>query len=184
MVFQIGLVLARELYVAVCAPSSINIFLQSPVEHYHFIELLMNCTSSDPPLLWCQVPRHCRTDCRGGDWRRQDRWSLPLGRGMSRCCYWLTSPGALALTIMVELAVLGDGVPDALTVMPGELCWWCGVRDRPRGRVEPWGFLEPVGVNVRGSSWPWHLKYWHGQDVCKYQDRWYNSFEYCSVCFQ
>ena len=34
----------------------------------------------------------------------------------------VTRPGALALTIMVELAVLGDGVPDALTVMPGELC--------------------------------------------------------------
>ena len=47
---------------------------------------------------------------------------VPLGRGMSRCCCWLTSPGAL--TIMVELAgrksLMGDGVPDALTVMSGE----------------------------------------------------------------
>ena len=47
---------------------------------------------------------------------------VPLGRGMRRCCCWLTSPGAL--TIMVELAgrksLMGDGVPDALTVMSGE----------------------------------------------------------------
>ena len=46
---------------------------------------------------------------------------VPLGRGMRRCCCWLTSPGAL--TIMVELAgrksLMGEGVPD--TVMPGEL---------------------------------------------------------------
>ena len=52
MVFQIGLVLARELRVAVFALSSRNIFLQPPVEHYYFIELIVNCTSSDPPLLW------------------------------------------------------------------------------------------------------------------------------------
>ena len=111
---------------------------------------------------------------------------VPLGRGMRRCCCWLTSPGAL--TIMVELAgrksLMGDGVPDALTVMSGERSWWCwcGVRDRPRGRVEPWGFLELVGVNVRGSSWPPDpdicLKYWHIKDVCKDQDRLYHSFEY------
>ena len=47
---------------------------------------------------------------------------VPLGRGMRRCCCWLTSPGAL--TIMVELAgrksLMGDGVPHALTVMSGE----------------------------------------------------------------
>ena len=48
---------------------------------------------------------------------------VPLGRGMSRGCCWLTSPGAL--TIIVELAgrksLMGDGVPGALTVMPGDL---------------------------------------------------------------
>ena len=47
---------------------------------------------------------------------------VPLGRGMRRCCCWLTSPGAL--TIMVELAgrksLMGDGVPAALTVMSGD----------------------------------------------------------------
>ena len=47
---------------------------------------------------------------------------VPLGRGMRRCCCWLTSPGAL--TIMVELAgrksLMGDGIPAALTVMSGD----------------------------------------------------------------
>ena len=45
---------------------------------------------------------------------------VPVGRGMSRC--WVTSPGGLTVMVEVGLEILkGDGVPYALTEIPGEL---------------------------------------------------------------
>ena len=58
-----------------------------------------------------------------GVWEVAERKILicvPVGRGMSRC--WVTPPGGLTVMVEVGLEILkGDGVPYALTEIPGEL---------------------------------------------------------------
>ena len=58
-----------------------------------------------------------------GVWEVAERKILicvPVGRGMSRC--WVTPPGGLTVMVEVGQEILkGDGVPYALTEIPGEL---------------------------------------------------------------